>query len=42
MKMVKGRSLAQVLDDLRHQPQGAEKEYSLGKLLVLCHSLIFG
>jgi len=33
MKMVKGRSLAQVLDELRQNPKTAEKEYSLGRLL---------
>src|SRR5262249_29238143 len=33
MKMVKGRSLAQVLDELRQNPKVAEKEYTLGKLL---------
>ena len=32
MKMVKGRSLAQVLDDLRQNPKTAEKEWSLGRL----------
>ena len=33
MKMVKGRSLAQILDDLRQNPKTAEKEWSLGRLL---------
>src|ERR1700752_2004843 len=33
MKMVKGRSLAQVLEELREEPQTAEKEYTLGRLL---------
>jgi len=45
MKMVKGRSLAQVLDELRQQPQTAEKEYSLGKLLNIlvsvCNALAY-
>ncbi len=33
MKMVRGRSLAQVLDQLRQDPQTAEKEWPLGRLL---------
>src|SRR5208283_160365 len=33
MKMVKGRSLAQVLDELRQNPKTTEKEFSLGRLL---------
>lgn len=33
MKMVKGRSLAQVLDELRQNQKTAEKEWSLGRLL---------
>src|SRR5262249_52982996 len=33
MKMVKGRSLAEVLDDLRKNPKQAEKEWGLGRLL---------
>jgi serine/threonine protein kinase len=45
MKMVKGRSLAQVLNDLRQQPQTAEKAYSLGRLLNIlagvCNALAY-
>ena len=45
MKMVKGRSLAQVLDELRQNPKQAEKEYSLGKLLnvlvSVCNALAY-
>ena len=45
MKMVKGRSLAQVLDDLRQNPKTAEKEYSLGRLLNIfvnvCNALAY-
>ena len=33
MKMVKGRSLAQVLHELRQNPKTAEKEFPLGRLL---------
>src|SRR5262245_29894691 len=33
MKMVKGRSLKDVLDQLRGKPNQAEKDYSLGRLL---------
>lgn len=33
MKMVKGHSLAQVLDELRQNPKEAEKEYTMGRLL---------
>jgi len=33
MKMVRGRSLAQVLDELRKDPKAAEKEHSLARLL---------
>ncbi|MBY0525409.1 MAG: protein kinase [Gemmataceae bacterium] len=33
MKMVKGRSLAQVLDELRQNPKTADGEYTLGRLL---------
>ena len=33
MKMVRGRSLAQVLDELRKNPKQAEKEYSQARLL---------
>ncbi len=45
MKMVKGRSLAQVLDELRKDPRRAEKEYSLTRLLSIfvsiCHALAY-
>ena len=45
MKMVKGRSLAQVLDELRQNPKTAEKEYSLGRLLNIfvnvCNALAY-
>ena len=45
MKMVKGRSLAQVLDELRTDPKTAEKEYSLGRLLNIlvnvCNALAY-
>src|SRR5207249_5086294 len=45
MKMVKGRSLAQVLDELRDQPQTAEKEWPLSRLLNIfvniCHGLAY-
>ena len=45
MKMVKGRSLAQVLDELRTEPKTAEKEYSLGRLLNIlvnvCNALAY-
>ncbi|MBL8793787.1 MAG: protein kinase [Planctomycetia bacterium] len=45
MKMVKGRSLAQVLDELRQHSKRAEQEYSLGKLLNIligvCHALAY-
>ena len=33
MKMVRGRSLAQILDALRDEPASAEKEYPLSRLL---------
>ena len=33
MKMVRGRSLAQILDLLRQEPESAEKEYSLSRML---------
>jgi serine/threonine protein kinase len=43
MKMVKGRSLGQVLDQLRLRPNAADKDWSLGRLLTLfvsiCHAL---
>jgi serine/threonine protein kinase len=45
MKMVKGRSLAQVLEELRQHPKQAEKEWSLGRLLHIlvnvCHALAY-
>ncbi len=45
MKMVKGRSLKDVVDFLRESPKQAEKEYSLGRLLNVlvnvCHALAF-
>lgn len=45
MKMVKGRSLAQVLDDLRQNPSQAEKEWSLSRLLNIfvniCNALAY-
>jgi len=45
MKMVKGRSLAQVLDELRQNPKKAEKEYSLTRLLNIlvgvCNALAY-
>src|SRR5262249_47289615 len=45
MKMVKGRSLAQVLDELRKDPKRAEKEFSLARLLNVfvnvCHALAY-
>jgi serine/threonine protein kinase len=45
MKMVKGRSLAEVLDELRQKPKSAEKEYSLTRLLSIlvnvCHALAY-
>jgi len=45
MKMVKGRSLKEVLDQLRDNPKQAEKEWSLGRLLNIlvgvCNALAF-
>jgi serine/threonine protein kinase len=45
MKMVKGRSLKDVLDQLRDNPRQAEKEWSLGRLLNIlvniCNALAF-
>jgi serine/threonine protein kinase len=45
MKMVKGRSLAQVLDDLRQNPRQGEKEWSLSRLLNIfvnvCNALAY-
>lgn len=45
MKMVKGRSLAGVLDALRKKSRETEKEYTLGRLLTIlvnvCHALAY-
>jgi len=45
MKMVKGRSLAQVLDELRKQPATAEQKWSLNRLLTImtnvCYALAY-
>src|SRR4029077_13205268 len=45
MKMVKGRSLAEILADLRKNPEAAEKAYPLGRLLGMfvnvCHALAY-
>jgi serine/threonine protein kinase len=45
MKMVKGRSLAQVLDALREEPKSADKEWPLSRLLTIfinsCHALAY-
>ncbi|MBY0522823.1 MAG: protein kinase [Gemmataceae bacterium] len=45
MKMVKGRSLKDALDQLRDNPKQAEKEYTLGRLLNIlvnvCNALAF-
>jgi len=45
MKMVKGKSLKEVLDQLRENPKQAEKEYTLGRLLNIlvnvCNALSF-
>jgi serine/threonine protein kinase/DNA-directed RNA polymerase subunit RPC12/RpoP len=45
MKMVKGRSLAQILKALRKEPETAEKEYSQGRLLNIfvniCNALAY-
>jgi serine/threonine protein kinase len=45
MKMVKGRSLAQVLDDLRQNPKTVEKDRSLSRLLNVlvnvCNALAY-
>ena len=45
MKMVRGRSLQQVLRDLRDVHRVAEKEYGLGQLLTIfvgvCHALAY-
>ncbi len=45
MKMVHGRSLQQVLSELRDYPHTAEREYTLGRLLTIfinvCHALAY-
>jgi len=45
MKLVQGRSLKEVLDQLRDHPKQAEQEYTLGRLLNvlvnICHALAF-
>ncbi len=45
MKMVKGRSLAQILDALRDEPRTAEKEFPLSRLVNffvnVCHALAY-
>jgi serine/threonine protein kinase len=45
MKLVKGRDLKQVLDQLRQDPRQAEKEWTLGRLLNIlvniCNGLAF-
>lgn len=45
MKMIKGRSLAQVLDELRKNPKSAENDYPLARLLNVlvgvCHGLAY-
>jgi serine/threonine protein kinase len=45
MKMVKGRSLSQVLEDLRQNPKQAEKDWSLSRLLNIfvnvCNALAY-
>ncbi len=45
MKMVRGRSLQQVLSELRDFPRSAEKEYTLTRLLGIfvnvCHALAY-
>lgn len=45
MKMIKGRSLAQILDDLRSGAPNAAATYSLGRLLnvlvATCHALAY-
>jgi serine/threonine protein kinase len=45
MKMVKGRSLGQVLDDLRQNPKKTDKDWSLGRLLNvlvnICNALAY-
>src|SRR5947207_1453793 len=45
MKMVKGRSLAEVLTDLRDAPRVYEKDWPLSRLLTVyvnvCHALAY-
>ena len=45
MKLVKGRSLGQIVEALRTEPKTAEKDYSLGRLLNIfvniCHGLAY-
>src|SRR5262249_45348977 len=45
MKMVRGRSLAQVLDDLRDKPKGTEADFPLARLLNIlvnvCNALAY-
>jgi serine/threonine protein kinase len=45
MKMVKGRSLSQVLDNLRREDASTMREYTLGRLLnvfsSICHALAY-
>jgi serine/threonine protein kinase len=45
MKMVKGRSLAQVLDELRENPKASEKDYPLSRFLnvfvSVCNALAY-
>ena len=45
MKLVKGRSLAEVLDDLRKNPDAAERKYPLGRMLGIltsvCHAMAY-
>ena len=45
MKMVRGRSLQQVLNDVRDVPRVADKEYGLGRLLTIfvgvCNALAY-
>src|SRR5271163_943334 len=45
MKMVRGRSLAQLLDELRQNPKTTDREFSLGRLLNIfvnvCNGLAY-
>lgn len=41
MKMVRGRSLAQVLDELRKQPTLAERTWTLGRLLTIMTNVCY-